>query len=159
MDVILARQPRSVLDIGCGWGKYGFLLREYLDQWERQVTIDAVEGFPGYLDRSPAHKIYDEIHEGGFPDVEVPGHFDLVLMIDVLEHFTPDDGAAAVARALELGDAVVICTPVGYEQGAEFGNDLEIHRSSWTETALKTLGHPVEFHRVATSDSVLAVLG
>ena len=30
-------QPRSVLDIGCGFGKYGVLLREYLDIWHERL--------------------------------------------------------------------------------------------------------------------------
>lgn len=158
MDVILTRNPKSILDIGCGWGKYGFLIREYLDQWQREIRIDAVECFREYLDRSPAHKIYDRIYQGVFPDVEIPGRFDLTLMTDVLEHFDQEAGAEAVRHALGFSDAVLVCTPLGYEQGAEFGNELEVHRSEWSKGALRSLGHQVEFFEPAMTDSVLAVL-
>ena len=62
-----ALQPSSVIDLGCGTGKYGFLLREHLDlaagrlgrdQW--LVRIDAVEGYAPYV--TELHRtIYDEI--------------------------------------------------------------------------------------------------
>ena len=54
-------QPKSILDVGCGNGRYGFLFREKLDwDWGRlqrdswQTKIDAVEAEPGYI--SPVHQ-------------------------------------------------------------------------------------------------------
>ena len=41
LDAILQLNPSSVLDIGCGSGKYGVLLREYLPK----ARIDGIEGF------------------------------------------------------------------------------------------------------------------
>ena len=67
--------PRSILDVGCGIGVYGFLCRIYLEfygcegqdffgklkrsrPWD--VRIDAIEGFRDYLDFIPRWA-YDEI--------------------------------------------------------------------------------------------------
>ena len=47
---ILKIDPTSVLDIGIGFGKYGFLCREYLETWKGntypnqwKVRIDGIE--------------------------------------------------------------------------------------------------------------------
>ena len=55
MTIINALQPRSILDVGCGFGKYGMLLREYLDVWHErydkerwQVRIVGIEAFEQY---------------------------------------------------------------------------------------------------------------
>ena len=64
--------PKSILDVGCGFGKYGFLLREVLD-WEDfygidqprhwKTIIDAVEIWEPYLTEIQ-RLIYSEIFIG-----------------------------------------------------------------------------------------------
>ena len=34
LDIIINLNPQSVLDVGVGFGKYGFLCREYLELWD-----------------------------------------------------------------------------------------------------------------------------
>lgn len=64
-------KPKSVLDIGPGFGKYGLLCREYLDIWNKwtyskdkwDIRIDAIEAFANYI--TPVHKyIYNNIYIG-----------------------------------------------------------------------------------------------
>ncbi len=72
MDLIIALKPKSVLDIGAGYGKYGVLCREYLELWdgrqnyhERLRRIDSVEIFEKYV--TPLHKyVYDHIYIGRY---------------------------------------------------------------------------------------------
>ncbi|MBC7343764.1 MAG: glycosyltransferase family 1 protein, partial [Clostridia bacterium] len=61
LDQIQSLQPRSVLDVGIGFGKYGMLIREALEvplgryykhQW--QIKVDGVEVFSGY--KNPIHE-------------------------------------------------------------------------------------------------------
>jgi hypothetical protein len=56
--------PASVLDVGAGYGKYGPLIREYVDDCQWRVQVDAIEGFADYVDRSPAYRAYDHVHVG-----------------------------------------------------------------------------------------------
>jgi len=55
----LVNRPRSVLDIGAGFGKYGALLRETLNiatgyhKDQRKMRIEGAEAFPDYL--NPIH--------------------------------------------------------------------------------------------------------
>ncbi|RME82607.1 MAG: glycosyltransferase family 1 protein, partial [Planctomycetota bacterium] len=70
LTLILGVAPQSVLDIGVGFGKYGFLAREYLEMEHGQGTygkwtkrIEGIEAFEEYI--TPLHReIYDEIHIG-----------------------------------------------------------------------------------------------
>jgi glycosyltransferase involved in cell wall biosynthesis len=137
---VLIESPRSVLDVGAGFGKYGVLLRESLDiaaerygreAW--QARIDGVEAFAGY--RNPIHTyVYDRMYEGAvenlLPSLDV---YDVVLMADVLEHFDKEAGRE-VLRALmaHTRKALVVSTPaLPAPQGAVNGNAFETHKSRW----------------------------
>ena len=131
--------PKRILDIGMGFGKYGVLLREYLDiSFERyeeatwQVEIGGIECFAPY--ENPIwHYVYDWHKIGDVREV-LPslGHFDLILLIDVLEHLERSDGQALISACLERAEYVLVCTPSKrFPQGAFCGNEAEIHRSRW----------------------------
>lgn len=132
--------PRSVLDIGCGFGKYGMLLREYLDIWHQrlvpktwQVRLVGLEAFPAY--RNPIHDyVYDEVIYG--PAVETlphVGQFDAVLIADMIEHLPKLEAKALVAECFRHSPVVVISTPKEfYAQPDINGNPFEQHHHLWT---------------------------
>jgi SAM-dependent methyltransferase len=138
-------KPRSILDVGVGFGKWGHLFREYTDileaehdpaRYQRQhwqVRIDGIEGFPDYL--TPMHHyLYDQIHIGDARVLirDLPA-YDLVFLGDVLEHFDKADGIEFLRRALDRANQAVILTTPKYEteQVDLCGNELERHRSLW----------------------------
>lgn len=60
MDLVTIMDPRSVLDIGTGFGKYGILCREYLELWDGRQQysdfkrrIDGVEAYSPYNSTTP----------------------------------------------------------------------------------------------------------
>src|SRR4030095_10541174 len=95
----LVRQlkPRSILDVGVGFGKWGHLFREYTDileaerdpaRYQRQnwqVRIDGIEGFPDYL--TDMHRfIYNSIHCGDARLlIRSLGQYDLIFFGDIIE--------------------------------------------------------------------------
>lgn len=146
--------PKRVLDLGVGYGKYGVLLREQLELrhshedrhrgktngFSRVVRIDGVEGFPSYV--GDLHRaVYDSIYlEDILEFVNKEWEYDFIFIGDVLEHL---DKAIAVEKVLPtlvaraaMGVLVSVPAKVG-EQGATFGNPLEIHRSSWSAREFK----------------------
>lgn len=143
-------KPKSVLDIGVGFGKYGVLCREYLELWKdhsecpsgfqglfafRQFRcrIDGIEVCHRYL--TPLHDhIYDQIFQGDALQVlsTMNRHYELILLIDILEHFKFDDGLKVLQMCSEIADNVLVSTPREFKpQNPEFGNEYEIHRSHW----------------------------
>ena len=136
----------SILDIGCGWGKYGALCREYVDLYEHRVRIDAVEPFADNV-TSLHETAYDTVFSKDvrelLPDL---GHYDLGLFIDILEHFEHEEGEVLLKSLLERIDALIVSTPKQFiEQGAHKGNHLEEHLCVWTAEELEGVAHAVVF--------------
>jgi hypothetical protein len=144
----LVRQlkPRSILDVGVGFGKWGHLFREYTDINEAErdpqryhrdhwkIRIDGIEGNPAYL--TEMHRfLYNEIYVGDARElIGTLPRYDVIFMGDVIEHLDKASGRRFLGDALQkTGKAVILTTPK-YEtgQGDLCANELERHRSLWT---------------------------
>ncbi|MGP0629466.1 hypothetical protein ACTRW9_07150 [Nitrospina sp. 32_T5] len=136
-------KPQSLLDIGVGFGKIGFLAREFLDvmlnesyrpaDWK--VRIDGIEAFPDYIQGH--HKaLYDSIHIGdAFEVIDNLGQYDAIVLGDSLEHFEKERAWQMLDKCAEhCTGYLMICIPLGehWEQEAIYGNDYERHLSFWT---------------------------
>lgn len=148
MDIIIHVNPMSVLDIGTGFGKYGVLCREYLELWDGRHNysqflrrIDGVEVFGDYV--TPLHKfVYNNMYINDIMEVldKIEVRYNLVLLIDVLEHFEKHKGEILLHKVLDKSDGVLISTPKKpSSQKDAFGNVYETHRSKWTKDELSSL--------------------
>jgi SAM-dependent methyltransferase len=149
MDLIINLNPNSILDIGAGFGKYGLLCREYLELWDERERyheftrrIDAVEAFEEYI--TPVHKfVYNKVYvEDVFNIIDnLELNYDLVLLIDVLEHFEKEKGTLLVRKILTGNGGIIISTPKKFINQIDiFDNEYEIHRSEWTQAELSLFG-------------------
>lgn len=139
MSVVSQLNPKRILDVGCGFGKYGVLFREYLDIWherlvpgEWQLQLVGVEAWEKY--RNPIHDfVYSEVHFGDARVVVPPlPDFDMVLISDVIEHLEKDDARALVEECFKRSPVVLITTPVEFfSQGEILDNPYETHRCVW----------------------------
>src|SRR6059036_3946823 len=98
IHLIQQLKPRSILDVGVGFGKWGHLFREYTDileaerdpgRYQRegwQVRIDGIEGHAAYL--TPMHRfLYNAIHLGDAGALlKTLPVYDLIFLGDILEH-------------------------------------------------------------------------
>jgi len=138
--------PRSILDVGVGFGKWGHLFREYTDineaerepaRYQRRnwrVRIDGIEGHAAYL--TEMHRfLYNEIHVGDAAELlpKLP-RYDLIFLGDIIEHFEKSRGVQLLRDALDHANkAVIVSTPkFETEQGDLCANELERHRSLWS---------------------------
>jgi hypothetical protein len=147
MEMIISLKPDSVLDIGSGYGKFGVLCREYLELWdgrqkyEFKKRIDCVEVFEEYI--TPLHKyIYNNIYNNNILDLvtNLDYRYDLVLLIDVLEHFEKKEGSDLLKTLVKNNNGVLISTPKKPSpQKDAFGNIYETHRSRWANNDLGSI--------------------
>jgi len=63
IDLVKKLNPKSILDIGVGFGRWGILFREFLEVWgsnnysgDWERVIDGVEIFPDYI--KPYHYFF-----------------------------------------------------------------------------------------------------
>ena len=132
--------PMRVLDIGAGMGKYGLLIREqYLSKKTENgelepvddIIIDAVED-TAYLLTERMKGIYNCVfQEDIFKCHSILGNYDLILLIDVVEHWTKGDALYIIGELVRHGP-VMISTPKRTGMYKEhFYGDPRHHISQW----------------------------
>lgn len=159
IDLIMDIEPRPhrILDIGLGYGKYGLLCREYLTYWDdhqssgaqTELVIDGIEAFPEYI--GPIQSaIYDKIYIGDAIQLirEFENNqYDLVLMMDVLEHMDKETGLEFIQQSSRVGSVFIVSTPKEFApQPGKWGNKYEEHKSVWTVHDLKQAGACLVLH-------------
>ena len=140
LDTELGRNLRgcnSVLDLGCGpnspLGALTFVAKRV-----------GVEPFGPYLELAKARGTHDEFHQKLITELNFePNSFDAVIMIDVIEHMTEEDGLVAMKLAEKWArKKVVINSPNGFiAQKSLDGNPLQEHKSGWSYARMKGLGY------------------
>lgn len=132
----------SILDVGVGFGKFGYLLRDYFDakthfrfqphEWKLQIIgVDAYAGYLSHIQRA----IYTKIVIGDIFEV-LPelGRFEVALLSDVIEHFSKEKGILLLRQLFDHVEDIVISTPLGFLPkigGSVQINPLEQHLSGW----------------------------
>lgn len=155
LSQIVALNPKSILDVGCGLGIYGALCRVYLEgenlydranvTWNKKenwkTRIDCIEGFQKYI--TDLHKlVYNEIFiSDAIKTVESfsDNAYDLVLAIDIIEHFKKEEGISFIKTLQRIGKNVIIATPSRFVDQVVIENPLEDHLSFWQKEELQSL--------------------
>lgn len=138
-EIIFSINPESTLDVGVGFGKYGYLIREYVDIWRDgqfrkfKRRLDGIEAFEKYI--NPAHKfIYNKIYVGDALSLlpKIKTKYDLAILIDCLEHFSCTRGLRLLKLLSKKSKTILVSTPKKMQpQGAVFGNIYEQHVYQW----------------------------
>ncbi|MBN2311748.1 MAG: hypothetical protein JXR94_22405 [Candidatus Hydrogenedentes bacterium] len=152
--LIVHLAPRSVLDIGCGFGVWGFLCREYLDvssgrirpqQWK--TRIDGIELFEPYV-QDHQRALYSSIRiadiRDALPDLDT---YDLIIAGDVIEHLEKGEGEDVLEALYDKAQkALLVNIPLGegWEHPEAYGNPGELHRSMWAEEDFTAYPHALE---------------
>ena len=140
-------ESKSMLDIGIGYGKYGFLAREYAGGFypaansKKPLKVDGIERYEPYV--QAAHKlIYDNIYIGNaFEVIKTLGIYDLILCIDMLEHLPKDQGSSLLKDIKLHGRSALVITPRNPKpQDAVYENVYEKHISNWNASELAPFG-------------------
>lgn len=120
-----AADPIRLLDVGPGHGKYGVLIPEYVaGPWE----LGCIEAEQRYV-TPRLSATYRTLLTGNVLDLSSWREWDIVLMVDVIEHLEKQPALDMLDR---IPGHVVICTPVEWFQNPEAAEyPSERHRSLW----------------------------
>jgi len=138
---IVPLAPQSILDVGCGFGLWGFLCREYLDVINERVQpdtwltrIDGIELFEPYI-LSHQRSLYTSIRIADIRDAaQDVDEYDLIITGDVIEHLDKADGETVLAQLYgKAKKAMLVNIPIGdgWDHPERHGNPGELHRSQW----------------------------
>ena len=147
---IFEKNPSSILDIGVGFGKIGFLAREYTDvrlgrYFDWKTRIDGIEIYEKYITKLQ-REIYNNIYIGDAIHIlPTLSHYDMIICSDMLEHLTYDDGVSLLDLIKDKSKFAMIATPVRVlQQGELYGNIHEKHISSWPKETLSKWGQVLQ---------------
>ena len=149
------RRPLRILEVGCGTGSNIAMLRGFGE-------VDAIE--PDDRARAFSERRTGLAIKGGYlPHVPLEdGRYDLIVLLDVLEHIPDDLGAlAALAPKLAAGGRLLLTVPA--LPGLWSGHDVaHHHQRRYTARALEAVIAQAGFrtlHRAAFNSVLLPVIG
>jgi hypothetical protein len=157
-EIIWGKNPKSILDIGVGFGMWGALFRAWTDIRMAELNperygktgwatlIEGIEIHEQY--KSPLWECYDKVYIGDAMDNLVangmvnmlskgvnPYLYDHIHLGDVIEHMDKTPGRELLRLCLEHlnpGGSITVVTPNGYRaQGPVLGNEHERHQCGW----------------------------
>ena len=127
----LMRSSGSALDIGTGIRPFDrFTYNPHIciePHWEYVIVLQ--------------DKGFIVIQETALVALSMVGQFDIVLLLDVIEHMEKEEGLLVIEQAKNIGKQVVVFTPLGFmaqdcskdrqDAWGYQGQDWQTHRSGW----------------------------
>lgn len=141
MNIIRELLPNKVLDLGIGKGKFGFLIKEYLESNVDSLIIDGVEGYSKNITQLQ-EKIYNKIYNEDIRNTNnyLFNNYDLIIIIDVFEHLNKNDGIQLIQELIKKSTYILIAIPryVTNQKGVDDDpQEYEKHRYWWKPKELK----------------------
>jgi len=148
--------PAKFLELGCGWGLYGMILRNFFDAWfgrfrkeDFLVTVDGIDASDIEISEI-TYQFYDKIWVADalskLRDMD-SNSYDVVFGIEVIEHLTKPCGQELLDEALRVASkGVVFSTPhpdCWEDQPEWHGNPFMAHKSVWSTDEFRDLGFSI----------------
>lgn len=132
VDLFHELQPKNMLDIGCGAGKYGKIAQQIIPNTKR-IGIEVEEK---YIEKFELRSLYDEMRVGYASEVlnkDVNETFDLVVIGDCIEHMPKSVGIDLINYLTYRTKYILILAPEFIIQHEVEGVKEEAHISVWSE--------------------------
>lgn len=143
---IFERRFNSLLDFGCGFGKWGYLTKIQLKTIGGSEYVVGCDVWLHNLSFCREHGIYDDYVRCDIRAIPFRERsFEVVVACEVLEHLTKPEGRKFIGQAEHVASRnLIISTPNGeWPQDALLGNEFQRHRSAWVSEELRQLGFHV----------------
>jgi len=126
-----------VLDVGCGSGKWGDLLKD------KVCCVDGVEIWSPYIEKYKLKTIYRNVYNANiYTFCFETDTYDVVILGDVLEHLKYEQALSLISKLKKLVKEIYLIIPISvYIQGMVDNNPYEEHCYQWSNKEIQeTLG-------------------
>jgi hypothetical protein len=140
----------TVLDVGAGSGKWGYLLTDI-------AIVDAVEAWKPNVQAIP-NGLYRMVYNTDIRCFNFIDHYDVIILGDVLEHLLYDE-ARELLELMRVGtDTIFLTIPVTecIQDGNVLGNPYETHKYQWSDKEVRAEGFKL-LHVGANPNGLVAI--
>lgn len=111
----------KVLDVGCGCGTYGKLLREFFE------IIDGIEVYDAYIKEFSLDTLYNKVYNENALNFDKYEEYELIIAGDIIEHMSIEDASNFIKKINNFGKRLLVAVPYKMKQNAVGGNTYEVH--------------------------------
>ncbi|OGM13210.1 hypothetical protein A3D84_05235 [Candidatus Woesebacteria bacterium RIFCSPHIGHO2_02_FULL_42_20] len=134
---------KVVVDVGCGKGVYGFLIRATRDTSKaKMIGVDVSDE---YLTIAKKNRVYDEYVVASLDKMPfVKSSVDLILAVEVISHLTKKNGEKFLGDLDKIcrGRSIIVCPNMMKHSQPEFVKS-DSHHSKWGADDFKRFGYRV----------------
>jgi SAM-dependent methyltransferase len=123
---LIAINPSTVLDVGCGYGNYSKFVKDLLPN----VVIDAVEPTTKYVDEYDLVSKYNTVYNVSIQEYTRKDHriYDAIICFDILEHLYLSEAIDTLECLRYYCKNLLIAWPTNAFQACWGGNHYEKHK-------------------------------
>lgn len=138
-----------VVDVGCGYGEWGALLRRKRGFF----YLIGVDIWKPHLIKLRKTDIYDELIQVNAPKLPFKDKsINVSLACEILEHLNKESGYELIKELERVSrDIVIISTPLNWPQENIYGNPYEKHLSEWTPHEFSNLNYKIRVINVVVN--------
>ncbi len=137
----------SFLDVGCGHGKWGFLLKKYRWSTNAVPTVTGVDLFEPHIHSLEKHRIYDSLQVAAATELPFDDKsFDSSIACEIIEHLAQPQGAKLIAELKRVSRLSFVVTTPNYPclrgggQTLDGFNEFEAHHHNFRFSEFCRLG-------------------